>query len=662
MKKNLIKRLFGAAAALAMAASLLPSAMAAEVEYGNAVYWSEDSNANIVTTEDSYSGNASLKLNSEGYNSELLQEVEYDPNTTYLVTLYAKMNPELYTTDGKEAWLSNAKVWLGAESALNANGVEHLNDLRGWTKTVKDENGWIKFESKYKPGDDSPKFFHMINKSDNIYFYVYIDDLSVYALDSEGNVTGDNLIQNGGFEEYTTFTPSMTLTSGDSEIKVDWTNPPVAATAAKVYLDDEEVSTSGIDLTASAANSITLTGLKNFKTYTVKVSLATAYGDMSAEKSAMPRITELGQPASWRGNDSYVVTTEDSYSGKAALRMSGLKDDSELLQDFDYDTDTFYRVSLYAKVKPNFDYKWMIKAWLGLEETTGVNHVQHLNDSGWTMGEVDENGWAKFTSEFKPGDDLGKFFHIKNQADNQVFYGLVDDLEVYALDSDGNVTGENLIKNGGFEEYTAFNHEEGVKYGYVNSDEEALYWTINENANPSYFKIYTLTDGELVNIGQTESGSDNYFIPESFDADAKYVVTSVYSATYTETAGVELKDEVIISGIFGIGTLTDDGTVTIDKELSNIQSGNILAGAEIVNNTTAEINPDVYIALYNGTKLVSIQKLAADMAARDNDTGDTKEVKLAAGVNVPEGGNYSIKVMTWKNGEMTPLGGTNILN
>ena len=73
------------------------------------------------TTEDSYSGNASLKLNSEGYNSELLQEVEYDPNTTYLVTLYAKMNPELYTTDGKEAWLSNAKVWLGAESALNAN-------------------------------------------------------------------------------------------------------------------------------------------------------------------------------------------------------------------------------------------------------------------------------------------------------------------------------------------------------------------------------------------------------------------------------------------------------------------------------------------------------------------------------------------------------------
>jgi len=72
----------------------------------------------------------------------------------------------------------------------------------------------------------------------------------------------------------------------------------------------------------------------------------------SFESSDVLRL-EAGIPDMWYGSKTYYATTEDSYSGKASLRIKGKKDGTELIQGVEYSTSSFYNVSFYAKILPN---------------------------------------------------------------------------------------------------------------------------------------------------------------------------------------------------------------------------------------------------------------------------------------------------------------------
>ncbi len=595
----------------------------------------------LTTTEDSYSGFFSVKMGGVADTTELVQNVDYNPDKSYKVTLYAK-------TTGLPEWKWMAKAWLGKEGTTVDNGVQHLNDT-GWTVTPV-ENGWNKFESTYKPGDDDSKYFHIksaIIEAVASVFVAYIDDLSVYEVDeTTGDTVGENLIKNGGFEQISEPKPELSVTSGNGSLTINWTNPYVASTAAKVYVDNEEISVPDVKLEANAQNSVTVDGLENFREYSVKVVMSTALGTQSAETTAMPKKTILGTAADWSENLSYTTTTEDSHSGIVSIKMSGLMDNSsELSQSVNFDPAKTYKLSLYAK--PSYGWSWLIGAWLGDYNTK----YPHINE--WNKSDADADGWIRYEVIYQPGKTGEETsFHIRNQSTDPRFYAFVDDVEVYEYDTQNNVTvSENLIKNGGFETYTELTYDEGVKYGYIDK-EGCLFWVNDSSANPSYYKIYKLTDGEWTFIGATESNTEDYYVLDDYSEGDRYLVKSYYETEDTETSGVELKDEVIIYGIFAEGTVDDNGIVKIEKEISNIQSGDIISGVEIVNNTENAISPNAYIALYNGTKLIGVQKLSTVIAARDT---EIHTAKLAANVNVPEGDGYSIKVMTF-NDEITPIG------
>lgn len=323
---------------------------------------------------------------------------------------------------------------------------------------------------------------------------------------------------------------------------------------------------------------------------------------------------------------------EDSYSGKAALKMSGLKDGAQLLQGVCYDTSSQYKVTFYAKVTPNFNYQWMAKALLGPEgnaaNTTDGKDVQHLGASGWEKTDV-ENGWRKYEAIYQLSADGN--FHIRNNADNSAFSALIDNVSVVKV---GDETNTNLLANGDFESYAAFNESvSNITYldGY-------LLWEIQGEADK--YIVYKVEDGVRTKLGETAKGDDYFEVGAISDGDV-YVITSVYAER--ETSGVEFRAAVTLSGLFAIGSVDEEGNVTITEELSSITAEQLVAGAKVVNNLSTAVTPKLYIALYNGKTLVGVQEISVGSVAAYS------SVEGGVIVNVPETeGEYSI--MYQKNG------------
>lgn len=218
-----------------------------DVWYGSKTYY--------ATTEDSYSGKASLHMKGIKDGTELLQGVTYSTSSYYDISFYAKIIPG---NDFK--WM--AKVYLGAVNDTN----QHLN-AADFTMTETEKEGWVKFEAHVKPGADG--HFHICNQAaTDGRFEMFLDDITVIK---EGDT--ENIIQNGGFEDYTVQKPVIESfeKTGYKEYALTWTNGNIKSTGIKLYVDGAEIPVEGADLSADAVNTVVVSGVENADSHTIKI-------------------------------------------------------------------------------------------------------------------------------------------------------------------------------------------------------------------------------------------------------------------------------------------------------------------------------------------------------------------------------------------------------
>lgn len=341
----------------------------------------------------------------------------------------------------------------------------------------------------------------------------------------------------------------------------------------------------------------------------------------SFESSDVLRL-EAGIPDVWYGSKTYYATTEDSYSGKASLRIKGKKDGTELIQGVEYSTSSFYNVSFYAKILPNTDYKWMAKVYLGAVNDTN----QHLNAADFTMTETDKEGWVKFEAHVKPGADGN--FHIQNQADNGVFDMYLDDISVV---KDGDT--ENIIQNGGFEDYT-------VSEPVINSFEKTGYkeytlsWT-NGSVKSTAVRVYV--DGAEVPAEDADLLGD---------AENSIVIRDVEN---TESHTIKIVNEINGLSLSAAETVESEAVdfeiseITLNDGADKLLSGDNTASVNISNyNVSDGIKGELIVLLEKGSLTVAVSGTAVNVPAGE-------EVTVAA--SVPAGdmtdGEYTLSVFLW---------------
>ena len=605
------------------------------LKIGNPDGWKKKGNISYyVTSEKAHSGNMALRVTYGAGSENWVQNSVPTEEGKYRVTMY------ITDLTGNWWWTVQARFEGG-------NQPGHLNmgegEVPGCQLTKEEQpDGWWKVSYIVT----NPTGIFRVGTSNNQTQFT-IDDISVVKIDDNGNALTGNLMTNGSFESYSEYNPTINAAENDGLINISVTNPPVTATDVKLYIDGTETELDEKNLTAGGVSTKAY-ATENFKYHTIRAVCVTASGELENTIRATARNEVKGVPSSWGGQ----TTTADSYSGKSSLYMKGKADGTELLQNFTGDITKTYRVTVYAKFLPNADYGWMGKVWIGAESGAGANKVSHLNEEGWTRTQTDRPGWIKYESTYQPGNDSTNYIHIKSQSIAPEFEAYIDDLSIYEWDGEKTV-GENLAVNGGFEDYTELSYGEGVKYGYI--EDGYLYLTFDDNNRPvpDLYKLYTVNGGTETYVCNIEG--DFIDLTETgieYDENTIFAVKSYYTGAGKETAGVIIKDGVYTDGLFGSGTINESGNIEITGKLSKVTAGNVVVGVDVGNNTPNALTPVVYAALYNNGKLVGVQKLSTEIAAR-------KSAELAAMFVVPEitdGDNYTAKAFTWDS-EMCPYAG-----
>ncbi len=576
---------------------------------GNAAYFR-------ATTRDSYSGKASLNITGTWPSGvvELIQGINYEVGSQYKVTVY-----------GKGLWNAwNYKVFPGGWQPANLNSC---------TKTDAG-NGWTRYEYTYTPSDDGNFHIQLVDCTATV--DALIDNITVVKV---GDETNTNILANGDFENFTELKPVISVKPDDGKLTINWTNPAVASTAISVTVGGEAVDVSSASLEANALNSVEVTGLTNNTAYEVVVTNTTAYGDGSDSFTIMPRVSMSGTAQEYSENPIFTVTTSDSYSGKAALRIksdSAVSGVSEITCKTDCEVGVQYEVTLYGKGIWN---PWNYKVFPGGWQPANLNSCTKT-DAG--------NGWTKYVYTYSPTDEGGLInFHIQIADTDRATDVLIDNISVVKV---GDETNTNILANGGFENFTA--PSDAAKDAYF--DAGYICWTVD--GTPDCFKVYKVVDGQRNLINVTESGKVDYCEVGAVNNGDEFVITSVYGGY--ETKGVTIKAELSVEAIFGTGTIAENGKITITEELDEIQAGTVVAGVKILNYVSTAVKPDVYVALYNGGKLVSVNKISVAQIPAFTAS------EAATIINVPESNetdSYSIKVFTW-NADMSAICGDFLLD
>lgn len=189
--------------------------------------------------KNSYKSNTYTKL-------ESTQSIGFDTDKTYIFECYAKS-----TGGGKRMF--GKLVWDWA----SLGNIEVTN------------TDWTYFSKIFKPDTTSNKFGIVFeNQCDG-----WIDSLSIRVLDDDGNPTGLNLLENGGFEDCDMTAPADVAdveTEGqDGAVVLSWKNPADKDLAAvNIYEFDEEAERLVASVTADGESSqVRIDGLENGKLY-----------------------------------------------------------------------------------------------------------------------------------------------------------------------------------------------------------------------------------------------------------------------------------------------------------------------------------------------------------------------------------------------------------
>lgn len=513
------------------------------------------------------------------------------------------------------------------------------------------DNGWKKFVYKADVTNNNIQLFWK-KDGPTVSNDFYIDDISI--TDENGN----ELITNGGFEiqepvtpggarvDYEPKNPLVTIANAN-KLNISWRNPAAPAlskvslyeiTTGKSVLLSDTLST-GADVvcgyTADASSGIHVYKLiynfedgKNTEVVLAKAAKedrwntetvgswslngassgdnppVSAVYDYNVYNSAAPSIRVYSNIAEYK----------DGVAAELTLRPT------QVLQ-----VNQKYRLT-YSIKGNNIEFAWFRGGnWeTGLESPVPWGNTESFSD--WKTKTVD------FTAK---GSDYGIQFAIINPTEDM----WLDDISIYALDENDNITGNNLFEGVGTgDNITRTANLDNVKIGKNYNNGAIVQW---KAAADTMAAVY-LKDGEELKLRAYVPASLGSVNIENLinDEDAELVVKAVKEGVPSEGISVmahPIPDPVVF-GEYNMTTNNNERTVTITVK-------NNAAG----DNYTAQL----ILATYDGDMLLNIAKTSEPISIPQTEANATP-VTLTETITLEEG--ETLKAFLWDGIEgMTPL-------
>ena len=566
-------------------------------------------------------GNGSLRLVRGGYANkypaptiQLVSTVRPTAGNSYKLTYYVKDDGD---TSYKEGTIAENDGTAGIFWELGGK-KKNVSNETAFTRTADAEHtGWDKLETTFENVTSKDA----LKVTFQAHFDGYIDDISLYLL-SGGEPTGSNLIEYGTFDyevpdpnDYEPSNPFIisTLKTGGVN-NISWRNP-IKETLNKVSMYKLASDNETWQLVSDAYSAVPGTVFEEYDAdlsagtvYTYKLRFdfsdgerrevilskdpkANGYNDRTAGNTW--KITDR---ASGDGNQYFipnnaVIDTTEKASGTASLHMF---------------TNKTYNATNRPALSSGVT--WTIHYWSRLQQTlTGtdaskyyklsykikVNNAtkvqgtsnqaiigggsRNTSNAPYSTGSTD--GWVEKTLQFSPNGTTaaGPFMWYIGSDDVQDLW--IDDIALYELTGKGGeIVGDNLLSDGGFEDYTAAGEITGYSVaGY--SKKAYIEWTAP--ADSRYIRVYEVTEnGDMlravcepyegsVMIENLTNNTNYTFKLQSQNNKGVLSPAVTVSATPTPPAYEIDSDYVIKLNGTQVSDVTAAGTYSVSLDMTN---------------------------------------------------------------------------------------------
>lgn len=385
----------------------------------------------------------------------------------------------------------------------------------GYTRTNLGD-GWYRYTATFKETDINNQLSQIyFEQFDRIETPVYLDDLT-FTRSGET----ENLIANGGFEsvyipsEIDKYEPSnvMVCVRNKMILTPSWTNPQTDAEAIRLYdvtdgkntLLSEDFDTGAGEINHFKYENLTPDkeysfridfdfgdkGIKEFYTYGATNVLYNSY-QMGGWAASYGYGSEYGYTPVWIGID-----TAEKRSGSGSMRIkSNIDGESGLMMEIN--------IGFSNKFVENKRY--LVSFWAKGRNVSGNAMLLRMENSPiLTLGAVSDE-WKQFSAvydttptpiEVPSTSGCLKFWVNKSMGDLWI-----DDMEVYEIDENFNVIGDNLVSDpdvAGFEKDADASVPPPVKKASAEalSRSAVLKWTNPASSSVKNINIYEVIDGE----------------------------------------------------------------------------------------------------------------------------------------------------------------------
>lgn len=534
------------------------------------------------------------------------------------------------------------------------NEGETAEDTRNKIKTTDLENGWKRFSYTTTINEDalsqtlfSEGWTDSYSRND-----FYMDNFSIK------DKAGNEYVKNGGFEiqepvtpdgarvDYEPKNPLVTIANAN-KLNISWRNPAAPAlskvslyeiTTGKSVLLSDTLST-GADAvcgyTADASSGIHVYKLiynfedgKNTEVVLAKAAKEDRWNTETVGSWSLNGASSVDNPPVSAVYD-YNVYNSAAPSIRVYSNIAEYKDgvvaELTLQPAQSLQANQKYRLT-YSIKGNNIAFAWLRGGNWETDLTFPVLWEKVESFSDWETKTVD------FTAK---GSDYGIQLAIINPTEDM----WLDDISIYALDENDNITGNNLFEGVGTgDNITRTANLDNVKIGKNYNNGATVQW---KAAADTMAAVY-LKDGEELKLRAYVPASLGSVNIENLinDEDAELVVKAVKEGVPSEGISVmahPIPDPVVF-GEYNMTTNNNERTVTITVK-------NNAAG----DNYTAQL----ILATYDGDMLLNIAKTSEPISIPQTEANATP-VTLTETITLEEG--ETLKAFLWDSIEgMTPL-------
>ncbi len=582
-----------------------------------------------------------------GMTSPVTEDEEYE------ISFYLKGS---FGTD-TELYVGNRKIML---SDMTKSGRIDASEA------PSGERNWVKYSyilSDYEGAATTTLKFRIFSRTTG----TYLDDVSIVGSDGVNLITDTSF---DGIEEITTEVEPFDTTAyqatrmlaspGKGVVGLSWRNPETSdLSKVSVYnlTDGEEeliidsLSTVPGDVVVYPVKGITDGKLQlflirfdyengaSFKYYMSCTSGSGTYQGMLGEWNVWEYAAGT---ATYTPND-IKLDNKEFHSGEASLKHILNLDTAD---DPELKGNNYTRAYLGA-LTADKDLTYEIKMWL-----KGDNVGQFYVKNGWgnlstgiTNGAVsnfgDTKDWNEYTFTYnaKAGGTLT--LNMLGETTGVVW---IDDVSIYVLDEDGNPTGENLVKDGGFEGLldTSVGDLEKAYITDIKETEITLNWNVT-SSKVSDVNIYENVFGNYEYRGTVNKGIGSLKVTGlAMGAEYSYKLVPVNSMG-VEGDGVEItaetkmpeyivKTPVLKKGNFAVSEIEEAGSYSVTSEVNNYGTENM-----------------PYLQCVAVYKDGALEKIYPTEKAIPVSTKKTAPQKVTTGFSIEGEGNYSVKVYIFDN-------------